>query len=257
MKQLIIDLGNSRLKWMVYDNARPGTPSAAILCESPFVELLNHRLGKLPRPHQVVICSVADKKNNTLISQWCTKNWGLTPLFLRSKPSACGVSNAYQDPGQLGVDRWVALIAAHSLWPNETLCIADCGTAVTIDGLEGSGQHLGGLILPGLTLMQHALQEGTTGIQCKETPLPDLSPFGNSTESGISLGTLRAITSTLERCVTELGNTAKTEVRCVITGGDAPRLLPHLERKWWHHPTLVLEGARILAANETSTAYKT
>ncbi len=256
MNRLIIDLGNSRLKWMLSDGEQAPSPAAITLQEAPLNRLLDHHWRSLPPPGQVIVSSVADKETNTSLSLWCKEQWRTTPRFLQSCAYARGVSNAYREPARLGVDRWAALVAAFSLWPGEPLCIADCGTAVTFDALNGDGRHLGGLILPGLALMRHALSDGTAGILESISPLPGKEWLGRSTESGIALGCIRAITTLLEQGAARLGKTAKTEVRCLLTGGDAPLLLPYLSKRWQHHPNLVLEGTRLLAEDETCTLCK-
>ena len=254
MSLLLVDLGNSRVKWMWSADGGATTARAASRRDHPLSELWERCWEGLPTPRGVVVASVAGEAIDASLSRWCMARWGLAPRFLSSTVAAHGVSNAYRDPAKLGVDRWAALVAAHTAWPGTTLCIADCGTAVTFDALEGNGQHLGGLILPGLTLMQRALSSATAGIESEGSSSPERGWLGRDTESGIGLGAIRAITAALEQSATELGNETQTEVTCLLTGGDAPRLLPHLGDRWQHHPTLVLEGARILAEEETKPA---
>jgi len=234
MSLLLVDLGNSRVKWMWSTDGGATTARAVSRRDHPLSELWERCWEGLPTPNGVVAASVAGEAIDASLSRWCEARWGLTPHFLSSTVAAHGVSNAYRDPAKLGVDRWAALVAAHTAWPGRTLCIADCGTAVTFDALEGNGQHLGGLILPGLT--------------------PERGWLGRDTESGIGLGAIRAITATLEQSATVLGNETQTEVTCLLTGGDAPHLLPHLGKRWQHQPTLVLEGVRILAEEEMKPA---
>ncbi len=253
MKRLLIDLGNSRLKWAVAEGDRLVTaPESLALQGTPLTERLAQRWRHLPPPDQIAVSSVAGPEADNALARCCAERWGITPRFLRSTARARGVVNAYPDPARLGIDRWAALIAAHTRWPGETLCVADCGTAVTFDALEGNGRHLGGLILPGLTMMQHALSAGTAGASPGPSPLPDQDAWlGRSTDEGILLGCIGAITAILERNAARLGKQTKSEVRCLLTGGEASRLLPYLSERWQHSPALVLEGTGILAENET------
>jgi len=134
------------------------------------------------------------------------------------------------------------------LFPGQAVCIADCGTATTIDALDRGGQHLGGVILPGLKLMQASLQSGTAEITLQNSnPASDNSRFGRDTGSAVILGCHYAVTGAMKQMAGKLGKTAESEVICIITGGDAAQLLPYLDDKWQHRPELVLEGARILA----------
>ena len=133
--------------------------------------------------------------------------------FARSTASACGVTNSYRQPRRLGVDRWVAMIGAWSEFESSCL-VVDAGTAVTIDAIDDTGQHLGGQILPGVALMARALASNTSDI-------PD-----TSRRSARGEGHSPAL---------------------VLTGGDASRILSSLKTEPNHRPHLVLQGlARML-----------
>ncbi len=254
MNWLIVDVGNSRLKWARWNGSRI-EPEGAI-------EYRNHALPQLweqcwdnrARPDRIIVASVAPPQVDSSLSEWCHSAWHIPAEFLRSNARTRGVSSAYREPTRLGIDRWAALIAAHHIFPEQAICIADCGTAATIDALDGNGQHLGGIILPGLKLMQASLPSGTAGIDAQKNPSRSESGlFGQDTGSAITLGSHYAITGAMEQAAGKLGKTTGSEVICIITGGDAGQLLPHLDSRWQHRPELVLEGARILADNNTTS----
>ncbi len=253
MNWLIIDFGNSRIKWAEWNGKRIKPAGTIEYRNRPLSQLWKQCWINRPPPQRVIVTSVAQQQANESLSAWCNKTWGIPAEFLHSSAQACGVSSGYREPLRLGVDRWAAIIAAHHLFPGQTVCIADCGTATTIDALDSNGQHLGGLILPGQRLMQHSLYSGTARIG-----LPDSNPesenlsFGEDTSSAVTLGCRYALVGAMEQMAAKLGKTAESEVVCIITGGDAVQLLPYLDGRWQHRSELVLEGARILADNNTT-----
>lgn len=253
MNWLIVDFGNTRLKWALWDGKRLHSESAVEYRGDPLPQLWQRCWGDLTRPQRVVIVSVTEPQANRSLSAWCNEGWGIPAEFIHSRGQACGVINAYREPSRLGADRWAALIAAHHRFPGQTVCIADCGTATTIDALDSQGHHLGGVILPGLKLMQTSLQSGTAGID-QLPPLRETRDFARDTGSATALGCRYATAGALEQAARKLGKTAESEVICIITGGSAPQLLPHLDGSWQHKPKLVLEGARVLADNNTTSS---
>ncbi len=255
MNWLIIDFGNTRLKWAQWNDNQLGPENAIEYGCYSLQQLWNQCWGNLTHPQRVIVVSVAEQRANRSLSAWCDETWGIPAEFLHSSAWACGVSNGYQNPSRLGVDRWAALIAVQQRFPGQTVCIADCGTAVTIDALDGNGQHLGGVILPGLNAMRASLQSSTAGINLQESPpISESGDFGRDTESAITLGCLCAITGAMAQTAGKLGKTAESEVICIITGGNAEQLFSCLDGKWQHRPKLVLEGAMILADNNTTTS---
>lgn len=135
-----------------------------------------------------------------------------------------GVRHAYADPGQLGVDRWLAMGAAYHLVGGACLVI-DAGTAITADTVDASGMHLGGCIAPGVERLIGSLITGTT-LQAGRAET--VSGLQRTTESCVDAG----INLMLEGFVTQLKGIADQEMpkgyRVVVTGGDARRLLRHL-----------------------------
>src|SRR5262249_5884420 len=115
-----------------------------------------------PAPQLLVACSVAGPPVAEWIEGWARRS-RVNLRWVTSQREECGVRNSYLDPGQLGPDRWAALIAAHHLVSGPVLT-ASVGTAVTVDALAQDGQFLGGVILPGLDLMAEALASGTAGL---------------------------------------------------------------------------------------------
>src|SRR4051812_39616085 len=138
--RLLIDQGNTRLKWALWNDTGLKFAGAA-----PHGSLDELAWSELPAVDSIWVASVASAEINERIDQAGRRHLGKPARFVRSRAQACGVRNAYAQPERLGVDRFLALIAAHAQ-AQEAAVIASCGTALTLDALTAGGEHLGGLI---------------------------------------------------------------------------------------------------------------
>jgi type III pantothenate kinase len=151
------------------------------------------------------------------------------------------VTSGYRDPERLGVDRWLALIAARERSKQPTV-IVDAGSACTIDLLDSEGRHLGGYILPGLTAMGEALVRGTHQIQESKAVGKFCLDPGLDTSEGMASGALLALVGAIERVFYDLGDRGSCEPLLIMTGGDAEKLGSSLRCPSYIGPELVLEG---------------
>lgn len=241
---LLADLGNSRLKWARANGTEPGTPGVADHAGEGLARCLEGAWSGLPRPSRIVVSNVAGETAAGVLTGWTLGRWGLTPELVVASPSAGGVRNAYTEPAQLGSDRWAALIGAWFLY-RRAACVVDCGTAVTFDVLGADAAHLGGLILPGLSMMREALLKGTQGV--RPVGEAEVALLARNTAGAVSGGTLYALVAAIDRIAADVAAEAGQGVALVITGGDAGRVLPLLAGRWMHQPALVLQGLAVLA----------
>lgn len=252
---LLLDLGNSRIKWALL------APEGS-LSEQKYISPaanLNAQLRQLQQDcsqytlQKIYAASVAKISLNTAIKNWAQENWQLEVIFLTTATNAAGVINGYQYPQQLGVDRWLALLAAKNMHPDVTSCVVDCGTAITLDVLDAQGQHLGGLILPGLNMMQTALLDGTSDLKNLVDKINKIDNakrhkiLAQNTAAGIKFGTIMAVVALLELI---LGHLAQTyaKVALIFTGGAAEEILPLIEHPHIYVPDLVLRGMAVTHA---------
>ena len=249
MRALLLDVGNTRLKWGVRDGEeirRTGHLTQQKIREQGLAVVTS----KLPRDVDVVYASnVAGATFATRLSGVIGAHCECEVHFAKSEREACGVRNGYRQPRQLGVDRWVAMIGAWSEFEAASV-VVDAGTAVTIDVIDDDGCHLGGQIIPGVHLMAAALAASTSDIPTtgrRPPPAPTgLDAFGDSTSKAVSNGAWAAVAGAVGRAITALRSTAYDPV-VVLTGGDASRMLTALGDEPLHRPHLVLQGlARIL-----------
>lgn len=255
MALLLVDLGNTRLRWVAVDEAgRLGRVASVVHAGRELGDVLDGAWSALEPPGRVKLCSVAGATQTAVFSGWVRRRWGSDTEVVQAAAEGWGVRNAYIEPTQLGADRWAALVAARALCPDRPVCIVDCGTAVTVDAMDAEGRHLGGLIAPGLALMRKALAGGTAGIVESDTVggVPEgVALLARSTRDAVSAGTLCALVALVERVGSELAAELGESMERILTGGDAAQLIPLLESSWRHEPALVLRGLARMATEES------
>ncbi len=238
---LLVDLGNSRLKWA---RQAPGLwRTEAVALDDAMSSLLDRVWRDLETPRKVVVCSVANPARRQALEQWAQARWSLAPLIVRTQTEQLGVKNLYRQPEQLGADRWAALIGARGL-TSGAACVVDAGTAVTVDALSAQGEFLGGVVFPGLHLLRDSLVRGTAGISAATGNAADC--LARSTADGVAAGTLHGLAGAVERLIEEYRRTLGEKMQVLLTGGDAPELARLLRAAHTPAPDLVLKGlARI------------
>lgn len=233
--KLFIDIGNSRLKWAAWDGAEWHAEGSIAADANPA-----DWLGAVPRPQGVWIASVSAEERVARVTAACGAMWNIEPVRLRTPATACGVRCAYADPARLGIDRWLAVVAAFREAQGAAV-VFDCGTAITMDAVTADGEHLGGLIIPGISLMRRALYGSTAGIP-DEGDEGDVGLLARDTRSAVSGGSLYAAVAFTQRVAGELRAHLGPATRVLLTGGDAERLHPLLNGDVEWHPRLVMEG---------------
>lgn len=249
---LLVDAGNTRIKWAGLEGGVLKSGAAVLRSDgAQDVDSLATVWAALPVPQRLLIASVAGPDFGARIGAWSEKFWGLVPEFVTAQSHAFGVCNAYSEPQRLGVDRWLALVAARRLVTGP-VCIMDCGTALTIDVLAQDGEHLGGLIIPGLGLMRRALLENTAGIESAigDVTREKISLLAKDTRSGVMGGTLYATVAVIDRIVQDLTEAIGADISCVLTGGDAEAVRPLLSAAFHYELELVLQGLAIVAGEQ-------
>lgn len=235
---LTIDIGNTSIKWAVWNDARiVQTGSCEYSKQEP--ENVFVMWNDIRAENRVMVSCVAGESVEHALSNWMQQHWSIVPEFLRSTAKRGGVINAYADPGQYGVDRWAALLGAHALY-DDPVCIIDAGTAITVDLLDARGVHHGGRILPGLQMMREALLKGAAGIhQADGEPVA----FANNTADAVSSGTLHMLQAALIEVCSSAGQCLGNNMKIIITGGMSEQImsLPGMPGML-HEPDLVMQG---------------
>jgi len=237
---LLIDIGNTRIKWAFVEAGQWLAEGAAGINEW---HSLKQAFANLPEPHKILISNVAGTEAAGQARELC-EAWNCPVEFISACAKQCGVLNAYEQPATLGSDRWASLIAAwHHL--HAACLVVSCGTATTIDALSEKGEFLGGLILPGIDMMQRSLTTGTAQLEMndKNITMRDLKKFPRNTTDAIFSGAIQATTGAILRQYELLG---MPNVRCLLSGGAADRVQPCLTIPLLRVENLVLRGLQII-----------
>jgi type III pantothenate kinase len=251
---LLLDIGNTRIKWaQLMDGAL--TPQQTILHRDVATDVWTKQLFRERfRPARLLVASVAGDDMVATVRSEAKKHWNITPEFATSTGLAGGVTNAYAEPSTLGVDRWLAVIAAREQ-ASGAACVIDAGTAMTIDVVSAEGLHVGGMILPGVQMMVDSLLQRTGEIagnarrsraKASAEPRPG-NVFASNTGQAILNGALLAVAAAADRAVAEAATALQSTPRALMTGGDAERVVRMMQTRPEIVPDLVLRGLAVLA----------
>lgn len=241
---LAIDVGNTRLKWAVYDAPRPG---AAVLAQgAEFLDnidtLAEGAWADLPAPTQMLGCVVASDAVRHRVHEQM-EIWDVEPHWVVSSAAEAGLRNGYDHPARLGPDRWVAMIGAWHrmlrLGPPRPVVVAMVGTAVTVEAIDMHGTFLGGYILPGHGIMLRALESGTAGLH---VPTGDVCAFPTNTSDALTSGGTFAIAGAMDRMVNHVQAHCGQAPWCVMAGGAGWKMAPSLSIPFELVDSLVFDG---------------
>ena len=239
---LLIDSGNTALKYASLKNGQISEMSRIMRPNDCISEPLECLLSTLEGAHikSVYISNVAGKAIEKQLTQWCQKTFQIAPHYAFVSKGFSGLVNAYSPVENLGIDRWLALIAATDCF-QKPICVADIGTAVTIDSIDETNKYIGGVILPGLMVMRQSLQQNADAITTLQEQKID-SYFATNTQQGVHAGTVLAIAASVDKMIEKLQQQTNEAVTCVLSGGDANQIKPFLSGSIQHVPDLVLKG---------------
>ncbi|MBC3871626.1 type III pantothenate kinase [Undibacterium oligocarboniphilum] len=248
---LLIDAGNTRIKWAMAD--RNTKPEAGMTWRC-MGSVTHPELSALETDWQkyvvqdIWISNVAGPSVRALLEQLCAKVFPQASChWLTSREELAGLRNAYRQPAQLGGDRFISAIGAHALFPQQDLIVATCGTATTVDAVSGAGTFSGGMILPGLQLMAGSLAKNTAQLPQVAGHTDMAQIFADNTDQAIVSGCIHAQTGAIMLACESWTRQTGKPVLCLISGGAAPYLIPHLTVRHQHIPNLVLTGLLVVA----------
>ena len=253
MSFLAVDIGNTRLKWALYEEPLPG--AATIAHGATFLEAIDGLAEgpwrHLPVPASMLGSNVAGEGVRRRAEEQL-ELWDVEPRWVVSSASACGVVNGYDHPVRLGVDRWVALIGARNRvlarGPARPVLVVMVGTAVTVDAIDTEGRFLGGLILPGYGLMLRALEMGTAGLKA---PTGEAVEFPTNTSDALMSGGSDAIAGAIERMHRKLLKRCGREPALIMSGGAAVKLATISDLPFEMVDTLIFDGLLQLQARRS------
>ncbi|MEI6000656.1 type III pantothenate kinase [Paraburkholderia bengalensis] len=278
---LLIDAGNSRVKWALAQEDGTQTHSGAFAHGGQLVKGTGDPLqsrhepdwSHLPTPGSAWLSNVAGEAVGRRIDTFIDRYWRDLPrTMIRSAAQQCGVTNAYTTPSQLGSDRWAGMIGARATFPGEPLLIATFGTATTLEALTADGVFIGGLIAPGWSLMMRSLGENTAQLPTLDAAaargllagnaagahesgaVRHAAWFAKDTPRSLSSGCALAQAGLIERMWRDLQDEWQVPVRLVVSGGAAGELTQALAVPFTRHDSLVLAGLALIAAQARDRA---
>jgi len=250
MAFLGIDIGNTRLKWALFEAGRPG---AAVLAHgAEFLDnidkLADTAWSTLPAPDRMLGCSVAADPVKRRVEEQMEELWSVPAHWVVAGAAEAGLINGYDHPTRLGSDRWVAMIGARhrmlAKGPARPLIVVMVGTAVTVEAVDAQGRFLGGIILPGHGIMLRALESGTAGLH---VPTGDVREFPTNTSDALTSGGTFAIAGAIERMVQHLRQRCGAEPVCYMTGGAGWKMAPYITVPFELVESLIFDGLLVIA----------
>ncbi len=234
MNLLVIDIGNTRIKWGLSQGGswmRQGWVPTAQAGE------LAAAFAALPAADRVVISNVAGVAVRERVAA-ALGGAHSAPEWIVSTATQCGVRSGYADPAALGADRWAALIGAWRL-TGAACVVVNVGTTMTVDALSDEGAFLGGFIVPGAALMCDALARDTANLALRTGTF---QYFPDNTGDAIASGAVNALAGAVERMVRYVAESAGTAPPVVLSGGGADLIEKRLNATVTVVDNLVLEG---------------
>ena len=254
MAFLTLDVGNTRLKWALYDAPKPGArllQQGAVFLEN--IDRLSEDDWKtIPRPRLALGCIVAGEAIRRRVEEQM-EAWDLVPHWVVPSAAEAGLTNGYDYPTRLGADRWVAMIGAYARMQQHTedthhepqpMVVVMVGTAVTVEAIDAHGRFLGGIILPGHGIMLRALESGTAGLR---VPTGEVRPFPTNTSDALTSGGTYAIAGAVQRMVEHLRAQTNAEPLCFMTGGAGWKMAPSMSTPIELVESLIFEGLLVIA----------
>ena len=246
--KLLLDLGNTRLKWAMV-SADEWIGRGAVAWDEDVAAMLAHAWKGLAQPQRVLGASVVDASRERHMEQLVSESFSRDIEWVRTPAEACGVRIAYAEPQRLGVDRFLAMVAARH--EGCAPCVlAGIGTALTLDALMADGRHLGGLIAPGPLLMQQSLLGATARVRPEHAGA--IRSIADNTADAVVSGCWQAVAALVERFATQVASTSGDTQRLLLDGGDAATLLPLLGVPAELAADSVLRGLHVWAASHPS-----
>jgi type III pantothenate kinase len=248
MGVLLVDIGNSRIKWARCEGGRLGRRRAAAHSLWRPRDYQRRMFAIAAAPRQMLVASVADSRVNRALAA-AARRAGVMTHFVKVPRRAGGVTVGYLEPWRLGVDRFVAAVGAHSIFQGVAVCVVGLGTAMTVDLVGANGRHFGGIIIPAPALMVDTLLNKTSGIRrrARGGAAGGAGPFARSTRGAILQGSRYAAAALIDRAAEEARALVGRTPLVVLTGGGSASVRPLVQSPCVGVPDLVLRGLAVLA----------
>jgi len=250
----LIDLGNTRLKWaradsIAFDELASGKTHALAHAEPADASALEKAFAAIRAGDHAWIASVASPTLGAAVEAALQRR-GATVTRATTQSTCAGVRIAYAHPSRLGVDRFLALLAAHARGQGASL-IVSVGTALTIDLLDADGAHHGGLIAPSPTLMREVLSQRAPHLPATGGEVVD---FADDTVDALASGAILSARALIARSLRAARRKLDATPTLLIAGGGADALCAGWRVRGERMPDLVLRGLHVYAHAASKSA---
>ena len=244
--RLLLDLGNTRLKWTLAEGVRLHGTVMALPWDTPdFAARLRTLLAAVPPVDAVWLAAVAAPEREALVRDLLREPLGVDVRGARADAEVCGVRLAYREPARMGIDRVLGLVAARAAG-HAPCVLAGIGTALTLDALAADGRHLGGLIVAAPQLMQRALRDAAGRVQSAPGE-GRVRWFADNTEDALAAGAWLAAAALVDRFHEQAARRLGAAPLLLLSGGAVPRLQALLGTAAQPLPDAVLRGLALYA----------
>jgi len=236
----LLDLGNTRYKWMMQSALPDGQIAKAVYAESMPADAVLRDLLEQQCFERLIVASVKSPVFNRAFSEACRKANVAVPEFISIEDQAL-IPLAYQDVSRFGVDRYLDLVGALQRY-QPPFIVVDAGTVVTFDAVNTVGAHMGGCIYPGRKLLSASLIKGTDGIYMEHQE--GSTVFADSTEAGVNGGIEQGFVAAVEGVLAAMQTELNHRATVILTGGDADWLSSRLGTSIVMDSTILFEGIK-------------
>lgn len=236
--RLLVDVGNTQVKYVFQAVDRSASFSDIVYLDYHAfqTQLLQ---GRFSQVSEVILANVYGNAVHDAIKKWVACH-NIAFVQVHSTAKAFGISSSYQQPESLGVDRWLAMIGAKQLYPQQNILVIDAGTATTVDLLAANGQHYGGWIMPGVQILFDSLLTRTTKINAAPNVTASIS-FGRDSSSCLNHGSWAMTIGAIKEAIIQ-ANSSLTLDKVLITGGNGEKIVKLLAEHCQLEPKLVFLG---------------
>lgn len=246
MAIIAVSVGNSRIKFAAFNDLEMLDSGAALNTELEEAAGLIVGMASRTPDAEVVMASVNPAIADRLESMIAERTGG--SVHRLGRDLGFPIKHALDDASTLGQDRLLNAVGAFEM--ARLACIViDCGTAMTVDFVDGEGNFQGGAIVPGMRMMLRALHEQTAALPMVELKSPDAArgAFGKDTEHAMTLGVIGAARGAVYHLVNTYAEAYGGYPRVIATGGDARQLFENDEIVEHVVPDLQLRGIAVCA----------
>ena len=234
--RLILDLGNTRHKFAVYNGQE-------LVSTGSEPHLTTGHVAHVIDTYAITesIVSSVDHHDDDLEALLEAE----TRLIRFNHQTPLPIMNLYGTPNTLGKDRLAGVVGARVAFPELPVLVIDAGTCIKYDFVDAQGGYYGGAIAPGLYMRLKAMHNFTARLPLIEpenyTVLAEVPITGNSTTDSMRSGALNGAVFEVEGAIAAYKQ-LHPSLTVIITGGDAGFFELHVKSRIFARPNLVLEG---------------